>query len=202
MELIRVNDQAVVPWRNGGGVTREIAVWHDPAVHADFLWRVSIATVSAPGPFSSLPGIDRTLAVLDGEGLLLKIGHDQVSLGRDTAPFSFAGETPVEGCNIASDTTDLNVMSRRGHFSHRMRRIWIDGARVIVGESSQTIIVFNCDLTIAGPGGAETVAPGDTIVALQQGEGLHILPGEIGHIYLIEISADTGPSSLRGRIAV
>ncbi len=40
-----------MPWKNGGGVTTEICV--SPPSGA-FDWRVSIATVNADGPFSTL----------------------------------------------------------------------------------------------------------------------------------------------------
>lgn len=40
----------VTPWKNGGGETREIICV--PAPDAPFLWRASIATLQADGPFS------------------------------------------------------------------------------------------------------------------------------------------------------
>ncbi|MGP4884984.1 HutD family protein, partial [Klebsiella pneumoniae] len=43
----------VTPWKNGGGETREIICV--PAPDAPFLWRASIATLQADGPFSPFP---------------------------------------------------------------------------------------------------------------------------------------------------
>ena len=47
---IALADAAPQPWRNGGGVTRELLAWPSAAA-----WRVriSVADISAPGPFSS-----------------------------------------------------------------------------------------------------------------------------------------------------
>ena len=42
---------APVPWKNGGGSTREIACGPAGAGMDGFDWRASIATIAAPGPF-------------------------------------------------------------------------------------------------------------------------------------------------------
>ena len=65
-----------VPWKNGRGVTEELLVLPDSATFArgDFDVRISKATVSEPGPFSSFPGFDRVLVVTAGAGLRLAHG--------------------------------------------------------------------------------------------------------------------------------
>ena len=55
-------------WKNGGGVTREVA--KSPS-QAPF-WRVSIANVDQEGPFSSFEGLDRILTVIEGKGMVLR----------------------------------------------------------------------------------------------------------------------------------
>ncbi|MFN9927385.1 MAG: HutD family protein, partial [Phenylobacterium sp.] len=59
--LLRAADRLAVPWKNGGGITRELAVWPPGASFDDFVWRVSMAEVHQDGPFSSFPGVDRIL---------------------------------------------------------------------------------------------------------------------------------------------
>ena len=54
-------------WKNGGGVTREVA--KSPS-QAPF-WRVSIANVDQEGPFSSFVDLDRILTVIEGKGMVL-----------------------------------------------------------------------------------------------------------------------------------
>jgi len=74
---VRFAELSLVPWRNGGGVTREVAV--DGPGPQDFEWRISIAEVNMAGPFSALPGIDRIITLLDGERMdLLTDGVEQV----------------------------------------------------------------------------------------------------------------------------
>ncbi len=59
MRIVRYADLADQPWRNGGGVTREL--------HRDEQWRLSVATISAAGDFSAFPGVDRTFVVAHGD---------------------------------------------------------------------------------------------------------------------------------------
>jgi environmental stress-induced protein Ves len=65
MSILRFDDLKAVPWKNGLGVTREIAVEPVGASMDDFLWRVSIADVDTASPFSTFPGIDRTIVLLE-----------------------------------------------------------------------------------------------------------------------------------------
>jgi environmental stress-induced protein Ves len=50
--VLRVSDIVPVPWRNGGGLTRELLAQSDPQ---DWLLRVSVADIHASGPFSVYP---------------------------------------------------------------------------------------------------------------------------------------------------
>jgi len=60
------------PWKNGGGATRELACWPSGAGMHDFEWRVSVATIAAPGPFSAFAGVDRQIMLLDSDGVHLR----------------------------------------------------------------------------------------------------------------------------------
>src|SRR5205085_4350551 len=64
------------PWRNGTGVTREIARW--PAT-GEYDIRASIADVTTDGPFSTFPGY-RRWSVLLGAPIELD-GHRLLELG-------------------------------------------------------------------------------------------------------------------------
>lgn len=61
-----------MPWKNGGGSTQELACWPPGADMNSFEWRVSLATVDRPGPFSVFPAIDRQIMLLGGDGLHLR----------------------------------------------------------------------------------------------------------------------------------
>ena len=53
MRILRANQYRCMPWKNGAGVTREVAAWPPEARLDDFGWRVSMARVERDGPFST-----------------------------------------------------------------------------------------------------------------------------------------------------
>jgi len=120
--VLRAAERHAVDWKNGGGVTREVAI-RPPGSDLDhFDWRVSIAEVHAAGPFSSFWGIDRRMAILDGcLSLSIEEGAPQ-RLTADTPSISFAGEATAFAQPLGARVTDLNVMTRRGRFDSRLTR--------------------------------------------------------------------------------
>lgn len=101
----------VTPWKNGGGETREVA--RIPHPRAPFLWRCSLATLQADGPFSRFEGIDRTLVLLEGADFWLRGGGVSHRLRRGE-PWAFPGELPLASEGIAGPGLDFNIMTLRG----------------------------------------------------------------------------------------
>ena len=60
--ILRARERIAVPWKNGGGLTREVAVHPKGSGFEGFDWRVSIAEVHAAGAFSCFAGIERHMA--------------------------------------------------------------------------------------------------------------------------------------------
>lgn len=108
-----------VPWKNGGGSTRELACWPPGAGMDSFAWRVSVATIAHPGPFSAFPGVDRQIMLLEGDGVRLQAaaGQWQHALTQRWEPFSFSGEEPVDCRMLGGVSTDFNLMLRRGEWT-------------------------------------------------------------------------------------
>ena len=110
------------PWKNGGGVTRDILVVPDGAGMEEFDWRVSMADVAKDGPFSIFPQIDREIAILSGVGITLNIaGRAPAMLTPQSPPYAFPGDTATSGALLDGPITDLNLMMRRGKISGQMR---------------------------------------------------------------------------------
>lgn len=131
-----------MPWKNGGGVTVEIAVFPEDASVDNFDWRISTATVASDGPFSVFTGIDRTLSVLEGDGITLSVeGLDDQELKGETPPFSFPADSPTSATLLGSAITDLNVMTRRGRFTHQVSRHVVTKP-VSLSLSGTTVLVF------------------------------------------------------------
>ncbi len=106
--------------KNVVGTTIEIALFPKYAGLDSFIWRVSRAKVSSDGPFSMFPGIDRSLALLNGAGVLLTVNDEilQVSTRNNIAIFS--GDAKTSARLVGGEISDLNVMTRRSMCKHQL----------------------------------------------------------------------------------
>src|SRR5690606_34168292 len=120
----------------------------------DFGWRISMATVATDGPFSSFPGIDRTLSILSGAGIQLDIaGRPRILMDSGSEPCLFPADLATSARLIDGPVTDLNVMTRRSLFRHRVERH--KEACSIAPSSSLRLVL--CDTgTITVRSGAQT----------------------------------------------
>lgn len=189
MRILRHADQRAVPWKNGGGLTREIAAAPDPDGVADFLWRVSIATVRAPGPFSRFDGVDRTIAVVRGSGIILEHGNGEaITLTGAAPPYRFAGETAIFAAVIAGETLDLNAMSRRGRARHDMRRLTIAEPTEFPCTAEVTILVAAGTLTLRLENQDHDLSTGDAAIGLPPGTRMSLSARTPADAYIVEIS--------------
>ncbi|SEP62325.1 hypothetical protein SAMN05216548_101118 [Faunimonas pinastri] len=165
MRILRSPQYRQMPWKNGGGVTVEIAVSPPDASVADFDWRVSMARVETPGSFSRFDGVDRTLSVIEGESIVLSIEGREVRLERNSEPCSFAGDVPVEAALPAGPIADLNVMTRRERFSHAVER-FAGAAETTVDRRGETTLVVlrGSGAEVVTEDGGQRMAEGDSLV--------------------------------------
>ncbi len=103
----------IVPWKNGGGETCELYKIPHPTNPQDFVFRISMATVSQSGPFSVYEKIDRTLVLLEGEGMKLQFKDRSLNLDKKLAPIYFKGEELIECELLNGACTDFNIMIDR-----------------------------------------------------------------------------------------
>jgi len=139
-QLIQYASLRAAPWKNGGGTTTEIAISPAGSALSKFDWRVSLATIAQSGPFSSYPGIDRSLALVDGDGVLLDFGDERFVLSPSEPLIEFPGEASVEATITDGHTTDFNVMTRRGRCRHRLERRVIRGRDELTRRSGTTML--------------------------------------------------------------
>lgn len=116
--LIALADVPAQPWRNGGGLTRELLTLaatpsaDDSPSHAPWQLRLSVAEVEADGPFSSFVGITRWFAVLHGDGVMLDIDGRRHRLAPGDEPVRFDGAAATACRLLGGATRDLNLMLR------------------------------------------------------------------------------------------
>lgn len=203
--LIRAEDARRVPWKNGRGVTEEIAVGPDGATFeaGDFAWRVSRASVAEPGPFSAFPGIDRVLVVTDGAGLrLVHDGSAPVTLA-PFAPHRFSGDDATDAELVGGPVRDFNVLTRRGRARADVEVIRGGGASLATDGADEILIhsAHGAPRGSAAPARAQlrfaaaawSLAPGDTLRVTAAGSdaGGELLaappPGGAGALLVVRI---------------
>ena len=172
MRKLTQADYVRTPWKNGGGETVQLAVFPPSAGLDHFVWRISMATVAEAGSFSSFPGVDRTLTILDGrlELDIEAIGSQVLDPGSE--PLHFAGERAVAARPIGGPVTDLNVMTRRTNARHAVRRAG-PGSTIQCRDLTAFFAVASTRLEGAGPIWLEPtdllVAEGPATVAVTSG---------------------------------
>ena len=124
MKVLRAGDHKRMPWKNGRGETVEIAVFPADASVDDFDWRISMAQVAEDGLFSIFPGIERTLSIVEGDGLELSVdGCEPAVLDTSSLPYRFPADVATYARLTHGTIVDFNVMTRRDNAAHQVERL-------------------------------------------------------------------------------
>ena len=154
--VYRRRDRRFSPWKNGGGETAEILAFPHGAGLDNFDWRLSTAIVASDGPFSTFPGVDRVLSVIEGVMVLTIDGASHVVTSA-SEPFAFSGDTACAARVESGPVLDLNVMVRPP-FRARVTR-----APLVVPEGRVRLILLleaGCGLERLDLVDADAVDPG------------------------------------------
>lgn len=190
MRLLRTTDYQRMPWKNGGGETIEMMVSPAGTSLDSFDWRLSMAHVGGPGPFSLFPNIDRNLSVIAGAGLTLTFGDGKaVLLDRQSQPFGFAGDVAVDSTLIDGPIDDLNVMTRRDRCRHRVSRQALATPTQMTWDSDIAIIVaIGHGIAVSAGPHAFTLGPKDAaILGAGDSKAFAANPQDEADLFLIEI---------------
>jgi environmental stress-induced protein Ves len=202
MEIIRYAELKAIPWRNGGGVTRELARYprtlpgqaslQTAAPDDAWDWRVSIAEVSKAGAFSTFAGMDRVLTVVDGELLLLSVDGAEHPLEK-YRPFRFSGDAESAGALPTGDIRDLNVITRNGSFKGYTAIIELSKKRAHPVFAGQFGILLQGQATVS-PGAPATDGPEPERVELNRYDAVvgadAATPEVLGRGFLAVVSID------------
>ncbi|WP_326728173.1 HutD family protein [Streptomyces phaeochromogenes] len=164
-DALRWSEYRSMPWKNGGGVTREVAsgAVQTPLASAEiadgFDWRVSVADVDAGGPFSAFPGINRMITLVEGEGMVLTVDGTPHPVG-PLSPFAFSGDVATDCRLEAGAVRNMNVMTRRGRAAAQVRIITVASAQgaEMACAAGETLLVMAVTegIAVGGPDGQET----------------------------------------------
>jgi hypothetical protein len=160
LQRFDVDQLAATPWKNGGGVTREIACHPAGAGMDEFDWRMSIAHIGRSGPFSVFPGVDRIITLLAGTGVHLHSADGVVShrLDQPLQPFGFAGEAALQADLLGGDSDDLNVMTRRTTCTAQVGMLHASSAWPAASQGL-LLAVHGHWQVLPGSGPAQTLSP-------------------------------------------
>ncbi len=189
-QLLAAALRTPVPWKNGGGLTREVAASPAGAALADFDWRVSTAEVRNAGPFSIFPGVQRTLCVLQGTLALEVEGAPAVRLAAASAPHVFSGDAPAHARPGPEGVVDLNVMTRRGRFGARVAALRFTTTVAHETVAGVTLLFACAPLTVSMPGAEFPLARWDALRFTGATPCTLAAPAGQGSCYLIEIAAE------------
>ncbi|HTJ93794.1 MAG TPA: HutD family protein [Pararobbsia sp.] len=200
-EKISAASRRPVPWKNRGGVTREIAMQAPahPAVPDEFDWRVSVAEIDQPGPFSTFERVDRILVMTRGEQMVLRHG-DALERLACWQPFEFAGETPVTAHLPTGPTRDFNLMVRRD-YGRGVVHVYHASQQLAIATG---VALFYC---AAGAFAIGAVGDDDPPVMLEEGDTLRVdldarmvfeLRPAVANSTLIDARIEPGAAQSRG----
>jgi environmental stress-induced protein Ves len=140
MIIMRAANYRAVPWKNGGGVTREIL--RVPPEPTAFDWRLSLATIASPGPFSSFDGYGRTLVLISGPGVELDFGqHGRAKLTMAGQMVSFDGAWETRCTLLYGPSTDLNLIVSKERTRSESRCVQLTRAELVqTAEWPETLV--------------------------------------------------------------
>ena len=160
VRVLRRADHLRMPWRNGGGFTAQVACSPAADGTGPFDWRVSFAEVEHSGDFSTFPGVDRVIVLVEGPAMTLTVDGLRQVLQRHQ-PFAFEGESHTR-CEVSAPTLDLNVMTRRGLVDADVEVLELDQAPRPTREAD--------DLLVAVLAGGARVAQDGQVHELRVGD--------------------------------
>lgn len=178
MKLIRSSDLREGRWRNGMGVSWDIASEPADAGAGDFGWRFAIARIDSDVPFSHYPGTDRVFTLIEGNGLDLDFaGRDTLRVHHLFVPHPYPCDVETY-CRLRDGPCRaLNLFMRRGAWSAAVDVL--SSNAVIDHPGAILFFVLKGDADVNGV----ALEEGDTLIA----EG-HAMASVNGFLYAARLS--------------
>ena len=145
-----------MPWANGRGTSYEIASDRNEA--GEWTWRLAMAPVNEDGPFSRIECVNRSLAVVDGAGMLLSVDRKKLQC-LPMQVVRFRGDAITEATLTDGPIMDINLMVRRKE---------ADGEMAIVSNAG----LLNGASIVVALGGSAQVKCGDSTYDLERHDSL------------------------------
>jgi len=163
VRIQRNSENTPMPWANGRGTSYEIA--SDRSEAGEWTWRLAMAPVNEDGPFSRIECVNRSLAVVEGAGMLLSVDRKKLQC-LPMQVVRFRGDAVTEAALTDGPIMDINLMVRRKE---------AEGEMAMVSDAG----LLNGASIVVAVGGSAQVKSGDSIIELER------------HDSVLECDADT-----------
>lgn len=191
MEIISFTELSESKWKNGGGITREIAC---ATIDANRVWRLSMADVRSDGPFSVFAEYERILTVVKGQGMTLQ--SDDGSVDVDLwIPVRFSGASKINAYLKSGPLTNLNLMFNPDYCT--------GDVTVLKGPHDQSLnLVERRMFALHGLAGAvkinksSQILPGDTAIIGPDAGQVELADGDAALLIKIDLSHSINSNSL------
>ena len=145
-----------MPWANGRGTSYEIA--SDRIESGEWTWRLAMAPVNEDGPFSRIECVNRSLAVVEGTGMLLSVDRKKLQC-LPMQVVRFRGDAITEATLTDGPIMDINLMVRRKE---------ADGEIAVVSDAG---VLEGASIVVA-VGGSAQVKCGDLTIDLERHDSI------------------------------
>ena len=117
----------------------------------EFSWRLSMADVTTDGAFSNFSGYDRTLILIEGNGITLRVDSADIVLDQWLSSACFDGAAITMATLHNGPIKDFNIMTNQSHCSALVQcldqvseqRIQLSGSELLVYALDDTLL--HCD---------------------------------------------------------
>jgi len=114
------------PWKNGGGVTVDIA-------EQDDAWRFGRTPITTAGPFSDYAGFDRLQVLVAGHGLVLDTPDGEINVRTPFKPVRFTGETRIVSRLESGPVEVVNLIGARAKVRIALEVLTAESALTVEG---------------------------------------------------------------------
>lgn len=167
-QVINPESYRAMPWRNGLGTTVEL-LKQELSEGEGFAWRLSMADVVSDGAFSSFSGYDRTLLLVEGNGLTLDCAGELQRLDRPLQGARFRGEDATFATLHDGPVRDFNVMTLRRQCSARVSgQPHTAAAQLDIDSDLLLIYALGADLRIVSTDTGERLLPAEHLLVVER----------------------------------
>lgn len=177
------------PWLNGAGLTQEIACGRLAGTPPEaWDWRLSLALITADGPFSRFAGVARTAMLAEG-ALRLRTGTRTLRWQRPGEVHAFAGEAGGQARLVHAPARLLNLMVREGRLHGSLQARSRDGSLPACEALWHGLLVLEGAWSLTSPAQGQELAAGQGVWGAGPRPALRLLRrSPTGHVALLRIA--------------